>query len=170
MGTRSKSESRSESSLDSHSKPSSPTSTQIQIFGFSFPHTITSNPTKLFILLSCCAISCSLIFALLQEKVISIEGFHYPKYMTVIQTISFTLCALLEMILSNGSQGNILSPKAPKTNYFFLSFLTFSGMLFTNWGLKYLSYPTRIIFKGAKPIPTMCLEYLYVGNSYLRPL
>ena len=39
-------------------------------------------------------------------------------------------------------------------------------MLFTNWGLKYLSYPTRIIFKGAKPVPTMTLEYFYVGKIF----
>ena len=39
-------------------------------------------------------------------------------------------------------------------------------MLFTNWGLKFLSYPTRIIFKGAKPVPTMILEYVYVGKIF----
>ena len=39
-------------------------------------------------------------------------------------------------------------------------------MFFTNSGLKYLSYPTRIIFKGAKPVPTMILEYLYVGKIF----
>ena len=39
-------------------------------------------------------------------------------------------------------------------------------MYFTNWGLKYLSYPTRIIFKGGKPVPTMILEYLYVGKIF----
>eukprot|EP00483_Globobulimina_turgida_P006933 UN06947 len=70
------------------------------------------------------------------------------------------------MMSSFGTQGSIFQPKAPKKNYFILSFLTFSGMLFTNWGLKYLSYPTRIIFKGAKPVPTMILEYLYVGKIF----
>eukprot|EP01084_Bolivina_argentea_P240553 404087_1 len=86
--------------------------------------------------------------------------------MTVIQTITFTLCAFMEMMCSFGTQGSLFQPKAPKINYFMLSFLTFSGMLFTNWGLKYLSYPTRIIFKGAKPVPTMILEYFYVGKIF----
>jgi len=96
----------------------------------------------------------------------SIDGFTFPKFMTVVQTSTFALCAFFEMIFSSGSQGSLFSPKAPKQNYFILSFLTFSGMLFTNWGLKYLSYPTRIIFKGAKPVPTMILEYLYVGKIF----
>eukprot|EP00483_Globobulimina_turgida_P011825 UN11847 len=39
-------------------------------------------------------------------------------------------------------------------------------MFCTNSGLKYISYPTRIIFKGAKPVPTMILEYLYVGKIF----
>merc|ERR1712228_568084 len=65
-----------------------------------------------------------------------------------------------------GTQGSLFEPKAPKKNYFILSCLTFSGMFFTNWGLKYLSYPTRIIFKGAKPVPTMTLEYFYVGKTF----
>ena len=147
--------------------PTSPSSTaNIQVFGCSIPLFVATDSTKLFSALAFCAISCSLIFAFLQEKVMSIDGFEYPKYMTVIQTITFTLCALFEMIFSNGSQGSLFDPKAPKMNYFFLSFLTFSGMLFTNWGLKYLSYPTRIIFKGAKPIPTMALEYCYVGKIF----
>eukprot|EP01084_Bolivina_argentea_P281626 481883_1 len=138
----------------------------VKIFSISIPLSIVSNPPFLFISLSFCCIICSLIFAFLQEKVTSIDGFKYPRFMTVIQTITFTLCAFGEMIFSFGNQGSLLQPKAPKRNYFILSFLTFSGMLFTNWGLKYLSYPTRIIFKGAKPVPTMILEYLYVGKIF----
>jgi len=143
-----------------------PLSGSITIFGAAIPSAITSNPTNLFVLLAASAISFSLLFAFLQEKVTSIEGFTYPKFMTVVQTSTFALCAFLEMMLSSGAQGNLFSPKAPKFNYFILSFLTFGGMLFTNWGLKYLSYPTRIIFKGAKPVPTMLLEYLYVGRIF----
>ncbi|ETO29232.1 DMT family transporter: UDP-galactose [Reticulomyxa filosa] len=41
-------------------------------------------------------------------------------------------------------------------------------MYTTNWGLQYLSYTTRIIFKAAKPVPTMLLEWLYVGKRFSR--
>ena len=79
----------------------------VKVFGFSIPLFIASNPITLFISLSICAISCSLIFAFLQEKVTSIEGFVYPKFMTIIQTFTFTLCAWLEMMCSFGLQGTI---------------------------------------------------------------
>jgi len=72
------------------------------------------------------------------------------------------------MAFSGGKQGNILSPRAPILNYMILSTFTFGGMFATNSGLKYISYPTRIIFKGAKPVPTMIMEWLYVGKIFTK--
>jgi len=86
--------------------------------------------------------------------------------MTLVQTLTYTICAFIEMLCARGELGNIMKPQSPIYNYFGLSFLTFAGMYFTNWGLEYLTYPTRIIFKSAKPIPTMALEALYVGKRF----
>eukprot|EP01084_Bolivina_argentea_P123005 218003_1 len=136
------------------------------IFGFSLPLFIIKNTTLLFITLSICHICASVCFAFLQEKVTHIEGFHHAKFMTVIETLTFAFCALCEISLSGGKQGSITSPRAPIVNYLLLSIFTFGGMFCTNSGLKYISYPTRIIFKGAKPVPTMIMEYLYVGKIF----
>ena len=139
---------------------------ELQIFGFPLPKILRSSTALLFITLALSHIVASVAFAFLQEKVTHIEGFHYARFMTVIETLTFAICAFLEISLSGGKQGSITKPRAPILNYVLLSVFTFGGMYCTNSGLKYISYPTRIIFKGAKPVPTMLIEYLYVGKIF----
>ena len=121
---------------------------ELEVFGFHIPKSIASNVTLLFITLSILHIIASVTFAFLQEKVTHIEGFEYGKFMTCIEMFTFALCAFLEISFSGGKEGSITSPSAPITSYMILSFCTFGGMFCTNSGLKYISYPTRIIFKG----------------------
>eukprot|EP01084_Bolivina_argentea_P072590 131810_1 len=140
--------------------------TDLSIFGLQLPSFITGTTWLLFITLALCHIGASVCFAFLQEKVTHIEGFHYAKFMTVIETLTFSCCAFIEISMSGDKQGSITSPRAPILNYVLLSTFTFGGMFCTNSGLQYISYPTRIIFKGAKPVPTMIMEYLYVGKIF----
>eukprot|EP00484_Ammonia_sp_Unknown_P020971 CAMPEP_0197032562 /NCGR_PEP_ID=MMETSP1384-20130603/11218_1 /TAXON_ID=29189 /ORGANISM="Ammonia sp." /LENGTH=361 /DNA_ID=CAMNT_0042462247 /DNA_START=16 /DNA_END=1101 /DNA_ORIENTATION=+ len=144
---------------------------ELEIFGFKIPTFIRNNYTLLFITLSLCHIVSSVIFAFLQEKVTHIDGFksdthNYSQFMTVIEMFTLALCAFLEISFSGGKEGSVTSPNAPISSYLILSVCTFGGMFCTNSGLKYISYPTRIVFKGAKPVPTMIMEYLYVGKIF----
>mmetsp|Transcript_47148 Transcript_47148/g.78253 ORF Transcript_47148/g.78253 Transcript_47148/m.78253 type:complete len:374 (-) Transcript_47148:35-1156(-) len=139
---------------------------ELEVFGFEIPSFIRNNYTVLFITLASCHIVASVVFAFLQEKVTHIEGFKYSNFMTVIETLTLAVCAFLEISLSGGKEGSISAPNAPIFSYVILSVCTFGGMYCTNSGLKYISYPTRIIFKGAKPVPTMIMEYFYVGKIF----
>merc|ERR1719266_1938515 len=41
-------------------------------------------------------------------------------------------------------------------------------MYTTNQSLAYLTYPARIVFKSGKPIPTMGVEWAYVGRRFTK--
>merc|ERR1719445_1940140 len=75
--------------------------------------------------------------------------------------MTYCICAFVERWLTGDMQRN-----TGLGIYAFLACLTASGMYFTNASLAFLSYPARIIFKSGKPIPTMGVEYVYVGKRY----
>merc|ERR1719445_2844980 len=75
--------------------------------------------------------------------------------------MTYCICAFVERWLTGDMQRN-----TGLGIYAFLAVLTTSGMYFTNASLAFLSYPARIIFKSGKPIPTMGVEYVYVGKRY----
>ena len=54
-------------------------------------------------------------------------------------------------------------------DYFVLSLFTMGGMYLTNWSLEYLNYPTRVVFKSSKVIPTMFVGVLVQHKSYSVP-
>lgn len=117
------------------------------------------NPTHQFAILATCHIICAMVFAALQEEAFLLMGSNSKKYaqtVTLGTQIMYVICSTLELLLD----GNF-NVKAPLWKYGGLSILTTAGMYFTNSSLAYLSYPTRIIFKSAKPIPTMAVEVVY---------
>lgn len=109
------------------------------------------------------ALLTSLGFAYLQEKVFLIEGFHFPGFMTLLTTLTFMVCALVERY----GTGDV-KRRAPMQDYVQLSVWTMSGMYFTNWSLTYLNYPTRILAKSSKVIPVMIVGMVVQGRYYTR--
>ena len=100
----------------------------------------------------------ALVFAALQERVFLVPGFHFGGYMTVLTQLTFALCALAE----RGVRGD-LRRKAPLKLYLMLSAFTVAGMLFTNWSLSFINYPTRVMFKASKVVPVMAVGF-FVGK------
>jgi len=131
----------------------------IQILGYKI--TGLSNGQE-FILLAGLHVVCAVAFAAFQEKCFQVPGFKSQKQLlTVLTPLIYCLCALMERILTGDTK-----QKAKTTLYLQLSCLTFLGMYMTNASLAYLSYPSRIVFKSGKPIPTMGFEWLYVGRLF----
>eukprot|EP00916_Digyalum_oweni_P015396 GHVL01025198.1.p1 GENE.GHVL01025198.1~~GHVL01025198.1.p1 ORF type:complete len:337 (+),score=58.96 GHVL01025198.1:66-1076(+) len=142
-------------------------SKKIDFFGIPFA---ISCPTQQFVILAVLHLFCASSFAFLQEKAALTPGFHDSGgrlLLTLIPMITTLILATLEIVISSIiSKKKIIFLSVPIINYFYLSFLTYGGIATTAWGLKYLSYPTRIVFKGSKPIPTMILEWIYVGEKF----
>ena len=100
-------------------------------------------------------------FAALQEGVWQVKGYKYSEWMTLWTAITMAVCGQLERMLTGDT-----TRKGSLVQYLKLSVLTLSGMYFTNASLKYLNYPTRVIFKSSKLLPTMTVGTLMLGRRY----
>ncbi len=108
-----------------------------------------------FVLLCAGAIGSAMGFAALQEGVWRMHGFTFSGFFTLWTTVTMAACGQLERVCTRDTVR-----VGPLKSYFKLSILTLSGMWFTNWSLQFLNYPTRVLFKGAKLVPTMAMGTL----------
>ena len=100
-------------------------------------------------------------FAALQEGVFRVPGFKFSGWMTLLTAATMAVCGHIELALTtDGRRVGTLK------QYLKLSCLTLGGMYFTNWSLNYLNYPTRVLFKSSKLLPTMVVGTLMQGRSY----
>merc|ERR1719242_317535 len=119
-----------------------------------------------FVVLSAGHILCAMVFAALQEQVFGVIDKKKGSQLVTLGTqLVYCLCAFVERIF----EGDTVM-RAPWRTYGILSILTTIGMYFTNWSLLYLSYPARIIFKSAKPLPTMIVESIYPPRKQFTTL
>jgi len=128
-----------------------------------FPTTMSESPgdrSKKFILLTSLCVATASISSTLQESVLRTPAVEHPEVVTVITVSSFCIIGALHVKLT-GSKRN-----APWLNYFSLSLLSFSGLLFTNMAVKYMDYSTRIVFKSAKLLPVMFFSLITLGKQY----
>ena len=91
-------------------------------------------------------------------------GFEYSGWMTLITAATMAVCGQLELALTTDGRrvGTLVQ-------YLKLSLLTLGGMYFTNWSLKYLNYPTRVLFKSSKLLPTMVVSCKNVSRVCESP-
>lgn len=116
----------------------------------------------LFILLLAVSIFSAVGFTTFQEQVFNVKDFHYGGWVTLWTLITYFLCALMERIFTNDTVR-----KAPMKSFCQLAVITFGGMYFTNWSLKYINYTTRIVFKSSKVLPTMFFGTVLQGKKYV---
>ena len=114
-----------------------------------------------FLLLCTGAIASAVAFAALQEGVWRIKGFAFSGYMTFVTAATMAGCGQLERVLTDDTKR-----LGALGSYLKLSLLTLSGMYFTNWSLKFLNYPTRVLFKSSKLVPTMVMGSVMQGRWY----
>ncbi|KAL1530753.1 hypothetical protein AB1Y20_001652 [Prymnesium parvum] len=114
-----------------------------------------------FLSLTVAAICSAVGFAALQEGVTQSPGFKFYGYMTLLTQATMCACGQLERMLT-GERVRVGAIR----DYLVLSLLTLSGALFTNWSLAYLNYPTRVLFKSSKLIPTMAVGTIMQGRRY----
>jgi len=81
--------------------------------------------------------------------------------MTLVTQATMCACGQIERLLTRDTKRVGAIPQ-----YMSLSLLTLSGALFTNWSLAFLNYPTRVLFKSSKLIPTMVVGTLMQGRRY----
>lgn len=87
-----------------------------------------------------------------------------PYAVTLFQ---FGFCVLLPLVISKGRA----LAKFPRNTkdfipYIRLSIVVFGATALASMSLKYVNYPTKVIFKSAKLIPTMVVATLLQGKRY----
>lgn len=93
-----------------------------------------------------------LLYGYYQELIFSIPGFKlHGWYLTLVQFAFYTLFAAVETIFVLKD----ITKRIPIKVYFLLAFLTVGTMGMSNSSLRYLNYPTQVIFKCCKLIPVM---------------
>jgi len=115
----------------------------------------------LFLTLCVCYLGSAVGFAALQERVVTLPDFNFHGWMTFVTAATMAICGMLERLLTRD-----LDRVGSLRQYAALSVLTVSGMGLTNLSLQYLNYPTRVIFKSSKLLPTMAVGTLLLGRSY----
>ena len=130
---------------------------RFRIVGIEIPHL---PPRTKFISIAAGAICSAMAFAALQESVTREKDFHFHGFMTVVTCATMSPLGFLELLKTKEKRIGKMQ------DYFKLSVLTVAGMWFTNWSLEYLNYPTRVLFKSSKLIPTMIVGTLMQGRFY----
>ena len=88
-----------------------------------------------------------------------------PYAVTMFQ---FGFCFLLPIVVSKG-EALASFPKTPKgcIPYISLSVVVFGSTCLASMSVRYVSYPTKVVFKSTKLIPTMIIAtFLHRGSNY----
>ena len=83
----------------------------------------------------------------------------------------FGFCFILPFVISRGKVCRTFPTSFQQVlPYVRLSFLVFGATGLATQSLKYVSYPTKVVFKSAKLIPTMVVSTLVYRNKKFTPL
>ncbi|ELT90500.1 hypothetical protein CAPTEDRAFT_220847 [Capitella teleta] len=98
------------------------------------------------------------IYGMLQENITKGEyGAEKEKF-------KYTLALVFVQCLANAAFAQMDS--APQSMYAIMSFSYLGAMLASNHALQYVTYPTQVLGKSAKPIPVMLLGVLLARKRY----
>ncbi|KAL3893735.1 MAG: hypothetical protein SGPRY_014028, partial [Prymnesium sp.] len=89
------------------------------------------------------------------------DRFKFYSCMTLITQATMCACGQIERLVGRDS-----TRVGCLRDYVNLSLLALAGALFTNWSLAFLTYPTRVLFKSSKLLPTMAVGTLMQGRVY----
>lgn len=108
------------------------------------------------------AVSCG--FTASQEMIVMTPGFKplHRGFLTLAHSVAYCAFAGLELA-RNGwtfSQRTV-----PLRDYALVAVACFASVFLANSSLTYIDYSTRVMFKCAKPLPTMALSTLLLGRA-----
>lgn len=102
-----------------------------------------------------------LIYGYVQEWIFRTGMKQFGWFLTLVQFGFYSVFGIVETSFKNDK-----SRKIPLKTYSLLAFLTVATMGLSNTSLKYLNYPTQVIFKCCKLIPVMMGGIIIQGKVY----
>eukprot|EP00494_Astrolonche_serrata_P028969 UN29236 len=89
----------------------------------------------------------------LQEYILALEGFEYPSLLALFEIYGLTTGLVIERYLTSG-----MPPATGNTkDYLFISILLLISSGTSNLSLSYVNFPTKVIFRSSKLLPTMLM-------------
>ena len=96
----------------------------------------------------------------MQELIMSMPGFKVGIMLGYLEVLGVTICTSIERQVVGD-----LGRKAPWSSYYMLCFFLLISNATSNIALAYINYPTKVIFRSCKLIPTMLISMLYLGKK-----
>ena len=108
---------------------------------------------------------CSCGFAASQEAIVLTPGFKplHRSFLTLVHSTAYVLFSAIELGMDGWTPAQRV---VPLRSYLLVSVFCFFAVLLGNRSLSHIEYSTRVMFKCAKPLPTMLLCGYMQTNSY----
>lgn len=104
-------------------------------------------------LLSTTMFFCFGIHNLLQEAIMNTPGFSYGMMLGYLEVLGVAVCSYLDRRYIAKEKGRV----APIKSYFFLTVCLMASSALSNASLNFINFPTKVIFRSCKLIPTMVI-------------
>lgn len=109
----------------------------------------------------------SMILHELSLEAASTSFSHLDSLAAAVTLFQFGFCFMLPFIVTRGKVCETFPRTAAEVKpYIKLSFLVFGATALATQSLKYVDYPTKVVFKSSKLIPTMIVSKFFHGKSY----
>jgi len=92
----------------------------------------------------------------MQELIMSLPGFNIGILLGYLEVLGVSICSFVERKV----QGEIIR-KASWTSYAMLCLVLLISSATSNIALAYINYPTKVVFRSCKLIPTMLIAVTY---------
>ncbi len=99
----------------------------------------------------------------MQELIMSLPGFDIGIMLGYLEVLGVTICSGIERSVVNDT-----ARKAPWSSYWMLCLFLLISSATSNIALAYINYPTKVVFRSCKLIPTMLISMLYLGKKITR--
>ena len=93
----------------------------------------------------------------LQELIMSLPGFKLGFFLGYLEVLGVTICAYIERTFVAKETVR----RAPWSAYYMLCFCLLISSASSNIALDFINYPTKVVFRSCKLIPTMLIAVLY---------
>ena len=92
----------------------------------------------------------------MQELIMSLPGFKVGVFLGYLEVLGVTICSYFERMY----QGET-TRKASWSSYFALCIFLLISSATSNIALNYINYPTKVVFRSCKLVPTMIIAVCY---------
>ena len=92
----------------------------------------------------------------LQELIMSLPGFKIGVFLGYLEVLGVAVCSFIERRFVGETVR-----RSPWSSYWMLCFCLLISSATSNIALGYINYPTKVVFRSCKLIPTMIIAVLY---------